>query len=673
MTVANLPARSLHRPPAMQTLAQATALHQQGQLAEAEALYRHLLAQTDVNSAVYGGLGTLLIQTGQWDEAWGHLEQALKMNPSDVNVLYNVGNLHFKCKRYDHAASAYQATLALSPNHFSACFNHIKALQAAQKMSEALAACEAAIQRWPHEVSLWRLLVGFYETQQSWSSACIGYQELIKLEPQTAKHYLDMAHVLCQLRQFDAALSVCQQALTLTPEQASTHYRIAYVLTELERYDEALNFYKIGCQIEPATPEFNFIAGNILQHEGYFEEAHAVFEKAIAHGENQKVLANNHGNVLQALHHYDASIAKYQTALALDPSYVPAWENQAISLDKLGRHDEAHACIEQALASEPDSASARWTHAMHCLALGNFEEGWPLYEARWQHTHLGIQWRSDMNKPCLSTFDAVAGKHIYIWQEQGLGDKIQMMRYALVLVERGARVTLEVPQALLSVAQTLGRGIRVIGPNQDLGDFDFHCPYMSLPLAHGTTLSSIPCHSSYLHVPESHAQQWQERVSAHSVAGACKVGLVWSGSVAHTNDHNRSLPLQSLQPLRALEHMALWSLQKEYRAADLELMQTWGTDIYDVSAHLLDFADTAALIEQMDVVISVDTSVAHLAAAIGKPVWLLLPHHPDYRWLLNRDDSPWYPSMKLFRQTTPGDWRDVIEDITQQLQKKVSE
>lgn len=322
------------------------------------------------------------------------------------------------------------------------------------------------------------------------------------------------------------------------------------------------------------------------------------------------------------------------------------------------RFDEALASYEKALAIQPDFADAHFCESDLWLLIGDFARGWPKYEWRWNSTLFPSAARHFALPPWLGT-EPLDGKTILLHSEQGLGDTIQFCRYVPLVAKRGARIILEVEKSLVGLMRNLSGVAEVIAKGEPLPSFELHCPLASLPLAFATRLETIPADVPYLSIPLPCSERWQRKLAQIS---GLRVGISWAGNPNFRNDHNRSIGLQSLSPLLSHPTAQFVSLQKDLRVGDLELLQNHPQVIH-LGAEIGSFVDTAAIISMLDLVISSDTSVVHLAGALGSPIWTLLPHAPDWRWLLDRDDSPWYPTMRLFRQPVPGDWRSVIAAV----------
>lgn len=369
----------------------------------------------------------------------------------------------------------------------------------------------------------------------------------------------------------------------------------------------------------------------------------------------------NRGAAQKELQMLTEAVASFDKAIALQPDYAEAYSNRGIVQKELKQIDAAIASLDRAIALKPGHAEAYWNKAIALLVSGNFEQGWPLYEWRW-HLNDPNFVRRTYPQPVWLGGESVQGKTVYLYGEQGLGDTVQLCRYARLVKDLGARVVMEVPASLQPLLQGLAGVDEWVLSGTPPPALDYHCPLLSLPLAMKTTLANIPGPAPYLFSDAALRAQWAQRLGPQT---APRVGLVWSGNPVHKNDHNRSIALE-----RLLAHLPpgleYVSLQKDPREADQAVLQT-RYDLRHLGDDLRNYADTAAVCDAMDVVLSVDTSVAHLSAALGRPTWILLPYNPDWRWLHDRSDSPWYPSATLYRQTTVGDWTATLERVRQDL------
>ena len=357
----------------------------------------------------------------------------------------------------------------------------------------------------------------------------------------------------------------------------------------------------------------------------------------------------------------DLAIAPLRHAVQLAPSSVAAVANLGAALFRSGFVEEATPLFERAVRAESHVPLHHINLAMALLSQGQFERAWDEFE--WRHQWEGYAAFSQRFGQPEWRGEEISGKTILLHGSRGFGDTLHLARYVPLLAQRGARVLLDSPPELKRLLATMPGSPHLIEPGQPIGNFDVHCPLMALPLTFGTTLQTIPANVPYLTPSAEDVQRWRARVA--SAGSRLNVGLVWAGNSAHGADRFRSLTLASLAPLSAT-HVTFFSLQKGPAAAQLA-QSLPGMRIVDVAPELRDFADTAALIACLDLVITVDTSAAHLAGALGRPVWTLLSFAGEWRWLRDREDSPWYPTMRLFRQPALGQWTPVIERVAAEL------
>jgi len=375
----------------------------------------------------------------------------------------------------------------------------------------------------------------------------------------------------------------------------------------------------------------------------------------------------NRGNVLQALERFSEALDAYDRVLKLRPDTAGALSNRGIVLKELHRFAEALETFDRALALDPANTTARYNRGVLLLQLGRFEEGFRDYEARWQDPQGPLYAaRRELTAPCWSGRELLAGRRILLHAEQGFGDALQFCRYVPLLAAQGAEIVLEVPLPLVALLADLEGVTRIVVAGRPVPPVDYHSPLMSVPAALRTTLATIPCRIPYLHAEAAKVQGWRERFAKLPRPW---VGLAWAGSPAHHNDRNRSLALETL--LAGLpDDLEYVSAQRNVPDSDRSALAA-ARHVREWTSELHDFSDTAALVEALDLVISVDTSVVHLAGSLGRPCWVMLAFHPDWRWLLERDDSPWYPSLRLFRQQQRGDWAGVLAHVAAALRERI--
>ena len=461
------------------------------------------------------------------------------------------------------------------------------------------------------------------------------------------------------------ALRLLSAALRADPRSVDAMSNLGQVLHATGRYDEAIASYHRALQLAPGHPEILTNLANALLKDGRHDDALAQFDAALARKGDHVGALVNRGNTLIKLNRPVDAIASYDAALALVPRHPQILTNRGHALRRLDRPEEALAEFQAAIAAKPDFAEAHFETGMTQLSLGDFATGWANYEWRWKTGAFAAQVRP-FKVPLWSGHDSIAGKTILLHAEQGFGDTLQFLRYVPLVVERGAKVVLEVQPELRSLLPSMP-GVDTLSYGDRLPAFARHCPLMSLPLAFRTGLDSIPAPAPSLVADPERMSQWRDRLQAVLPPGRLRVGLVWSGRPTHNDDRNRSMALAQLQPLFARPGIAWVGLQTDMRDADRRTLGQLAT-ITDLGGELRDFADTAAIIAQLDVVVSVDTAVAHLAGTLGKPVLILLPFFVDFRWMRHRDDTPWYPTATLYRQPAIGDWDSVIgragDDLT---------
>ena len=410
----------------------------------------------------------------------------------------------------------------------------------------------------------------------------------------------------------------------------------------------------------PRQVEILSALGVLCLQSGNIEEGISLLRKSLHINPTQPFALYNLGTEFQKSGNLEEALLCYDKSIKINPYDVEAHLNRGNTLKDLRRFNEALVAYDRAIALKPDFAPAYWNKSITKILLGDDLEGWKLYEWGWKSSERGSIRK--FSQPLWLGEELISGKTLLIHSEQGLGDAIQFCRYAPMVSALGARVILEVPSALVTLLSTLEGNITVIEKGGALPAFDLYCPVMSLPLAFKTALTSIPETTPYLRPDHDKLLEWRRRLGEKTRP---RIGLAWSGSLTHKNDRNRSIPLNVLEELlkRPFE---FHSLQKEIRPEDMNVLSRM-QHIHSHQNDLKDFSDTASLAQEMDLVISVDTSVAHLAGALGIPAWVLLPHTPDYRWLLDRDDTPWYPNSTLFRQPSRGDWNSVIKAVSARL------
>lgn len=460
-----------------------------------------------------------------------------------------------------------------------------------------------------------------------------------------------------QLGRLPQALRFLAAALRRNAESAEVLSSHALVLRGLGRIDEAIASYHAALEIEPNSIDVLNKLGIALLDGGRPQDALTIFDRALAQDPRRVDALGNRGNALLKLNRPEQAMSCYDTLRRVEGDSARLLTNRAHALRRLDRPEEALADLHKAVALDPNYAEAQFELGMALLTLGDFDRGWEAYERRWT-TGVFASHRRDFKSPLWTGEQSVKGRTILLHGEQGLGDTIQFARYAAQVARLGATVILEVQPELVDLMAGVEGFTRVIARGEKLAPFELHCPLMSLPRACKTNAANIPMNVPYIKIPDAKVASWAKRLPARRPL----VGVCWAGRQSHHNDANRSIALARFAPLFEIADVDFVSLQCGVRAGDRVLLRSRG-NVLDIGDGLRDFVDTAALILQLDLVISVDTAVAHLAGALAKPLALLLPFAADFRWLRARADSPWYPSATLFRQPRFDDWESVIERV----------
>jgi Flp pilus assembly protein TadD len=463
----------------------------------------------------------------------------------------------------------------------------------------------------------------------------------------------------------DSPPSAASPSLAAPQEPLDSLYAQASASAAAQDFERALELYERAIALDPRRPEPYYKRANVLKNLGRLEAALTSYDQAIERRPGYAHAYCNRGVVQQSLGLVEAAEASYDRAIELDGNDVMAHYNHAILMQERSRWTEALASYDRATRVAPEFPDAQYNRALLQLYLGDFESGWRGYEWRWVNARrLGIGDARAFAEPRWLGGESIAGKRLLLHCEAGLGDTLQFCRYASLCAERGADVILEVQRPLCGLLRGLEGVSQVVGAGGALPPFDCHSPLLSLPLAFNTTLDTIPAPPGYLRADESRIADWRARLGARRRP---RVGLVWSGNPRNAIDARRSIHLPEW-----LAHLPsgfdYFRLQTEVRETDRAALES-GARIVSFDDSLMDFENTAALCKCMDVIVTVDTSLAHLAGALGHRTWLLLPRMPDFRWLREREDSPWYPSLKLYRQRSGGGWADVFERIAADLHR----
>ena len=531
------------------------------------------------------------------------------------------------------------------------------ALHQQGKLDEAQLYYETVLRADPKNFDALHLLGVMAHQRQNHPAAIALLDRAIQHNPRSALAHLNRGNTRKEMGDVQRAIADYERAITIQPGYAEAYVNLGIALQESQQPDQALTCYRKAIGLKADFAEAYFALGNALQEHGQMDAAIVSLREATRLRPGFAAAFCNLGNLFKEMGRFDDAIAVYAQAIHAQPDFAVAHCNLGNVQKEKQQFQLAVTSYTQATTLNPDFAEAHWNRSLVHLLLGEFEAAWPLFEWRWRAKKNNIS-LPDFRRPLWLGEQALKGKKILICWEQGFGDTIQFCRYVSLVQTLGAKVLLVVPPSLVPLLKTLDGVDQVLGPDEPISDFDYYCPLMSLPLAFHTTLSTIPAPKAYLHVDESRSVFWAAKLPQ---TGKKRVGIAWSGS---TTNKNRSLPLAELID-HLPKHLDYVCLQKDVTDPERDILSH--ADMVCFNQDIVDFGDTAALCGLMDLIISIDTSAAHLAGAMGKPTWVLLPHLPDWRWLLDRSDSPWYPSMRLYRQEEMGAWEPVLQRVAQDL------
>ena len=560
------------------------------------------------------------------------------------------------------AKHSYEHILSMQELHFDA--NHLLGVIACQlgDFDLSISLIEKAIRIHPRHVKAHTNLAFAMRRAGRFDEAVRSYDNAVLLNPVDADIYFQRAITLAAQESYREAIGSYDKAIHINPKFADALNNRGIALSKLQNIEAAVDSYQQAIAARPSFPEAYFNLGNALQSMGKLNAALSAYTQAITIKPDYFDALMNSGNVLKKLSRLGEAAISYQKSIQVQPANFEAHLNFGVALHEMNRLEDAITSYDCAISIQPDYAEAYWNKSLALLLSGDLLQGFALHEWRWKRNSFSSPKR-DFHQALWLGVEPVQGKTLLLHAEQGLGDTLQFARYLKLLAPLGAKLILEAPHSLAGVMASIQADMHIVIQGNALPSFDLHCPMMSLPLAFMADLTNIPFAAGYIFSDMAKSKLWELRLGPKRKP---RVGLVWSGNPIHKNDSNRSLALADL--MRHLpDGFDYFSLQKELREG--ESLSFEGRTLRQFGAELIDFSDTAALCEAMDLVISVDTSVVHLAGALGKQTWVLLPYAPDWRWLLDRTDSPWYASITLYRQNEDRQWPQVLEKIAIDLKK----
>jgi len=617
------------------------------------------------------------------------------LQPQDADTLYRQAQSSCQAGRLEEGIELIRRALVIAPASAPAHVLLGQALAGLGKVQDALAAIERAIQIDPALAAAHGNHGDLLATLGRHQDAVASYDRAIAIEPDAVANWLNRGAVLFELGRYDEALIDFDRVAELAPDFAQAHFNRANTLLRQGRDPEALAAFDRGLALDPTNVEGLYGRGSILARLDRPTEAAASFERLLAvEPANVEALAN-HGAVLfklerfdealssfrqaselrpddvdllyrlgftlGAVHRHAEALAAYERLLQTKPDHVDALLNHGIELQQLHRDREALASYAKITAIEPDHVDAHLNEALALLTLGDFRSGLSKFEWRLKKHR---SWERDVARAWRGRAP-IDGRTILLYPEQGLGDSIQMVRYVPVLARQGARVVLEVPPPLKALMSRVEGAARVVASGEPVSSFDYHCPLMSLPLAMGTEPDTIPAHVPYLTAAPDDVATWATRLPSVS-DGRLRVGINWCGNPAFRDDRNRSMTLDGIMPLLDVPGIDFVTLNPGIHPQDARRLSAI-PHVSHVAAGFRDFSDTAAVAASLDLVVTTDTAIAHLAGAMARSLWIMLAAAPDWRYALDAGRNRWYPTARLFRQIVPGDWSPVVESVRREL------
>ncbi len=673
-------------------------LHQSGKLTAAAELYNNILIEQPDNINVIFLTGTLNLQQRNFEVACKFFRKALEQNPDYEMAHANLGIALHESDSLDEAIKCYRKVITLNPNYVNAYINLGNAFKQQGKLEKAVICYKKAIELNPNDAILFSNLGNIYrehckpeeavecyrkaseldpdkaefycnlgatlQESGALTEAILSYKKAVKLDPNYAMAFSNLGSALQESGKPEEAISSYKKAIAINPDYADALNNLGISHLEKDEPEEAIMCHKKAIELKPDCADAHNNLGTVFMAQGKLEDAITCYKKALSLKKDYVEAYNNLGTALMKQGKFDAAIFSYKKAIGLKPDYPEAYNNLGTILKWAGKPLDAIVCYKHAIEQNPNHALAHVNMAFALLITENFRKGWQEYE--WRLRTKDHEFRA-FQQPMWDGAP-LNGKTILVHTEQGLGDNIQFVRYLPMIQAQGGRVIFECLPSLVHLLKNcegIDKIIEKTPTSVSTVQFDVQVPLLSLPGIFHTTLDNIPSKKSYVMPDPSFLIKWKNRLGDNDKS--FKVGLVWASNPENKNIYlKKSCKLNDFEAISEIPGLSFYSLQKGQASVEANNPPK-GMNIINLTNELNDFADTAAAIVNLDLVISVDTSVAHLAGAIGKPVWTLLPFVPDWRWFLKRNDSPWYPSMRLFRQTKLYNRDGVFEQVKDAL------
>jgi tetratricopeptide (TPR) repeat protein len=639
--------------------------HQAGRLNDAAAIYQQILAANPQHADALHLLGVVAHQQGQRDQAVRLITHAIQIDGSRALYHFNLGEVCRELGRLPEAIASYRRAVELDPNAAPVWFGLAIAEHSAGDLVAAIEHCHKALSLQPNQAEALRLLATAHVGRGEVDEADACFEKLLAIAPDSVAALMQWGTLARDRRQSDRARDCFRRASALRPLDPQPLLGLGDVETEQKHWPEAIAAYQAAVSLNPNSALAHGQLGSALQGSGQLSAAVEHYRQAIGLAPNYVLAHYNLGTALDTLGQGDEAVECFHTALRIDPNYVDAYVNLGGHYQMLGDAPRALELYERALALQPDNAKAHFNRGLIWLGQGRFADGWAEYEWRVHIAGMPVAW---FDLPRWTGQD-IQNQTLLVHAEQGFGDTLQFARYLPLVQERCAKLVLLVHRPLIPFFKQMGYDA-VFGDKHELPPIDCHVPMMSLPGIFQTDLTNIPA-AGYLSIRQDLVDQWREKLAG--IQGF-KVGICWQGSRLLKFDNRRSFPLQAFAPLARIPEVRLISLQKTAGLEQLDELHG-RFEVVDLRPGYDDeegaFLNAAAIVKSLDLIVTADTAIAHLAGGLGVPVWVALPKHADWRWQHDRDDSPWYPTMKLFRQATAGDWSDVFARMADALRLRV--
>ena len=612
-------------------------------------------------------LGIVCLRQKKLLDALSHFDRVRKMNYKIAESWNFQGIALGWLERSDEAAFAFSQAIAAAPQFADAFLNLGKAMRSKNRLHEAAMALSQAVAIDPYNVSALANLSAVFLGQGQAIKAVEYLQRLLQIQPRHVPSIISISSIYAKLGNSLEAEQGFRTAIQIAPNLSDAHIALGVFLGEQKQFEEAAASFEQAVFLDPNSVEALSNLGNAQRELGQLKQAELNLQKAIDLEPGNAKAHLNMGTLRFDQRELDLAIHHYNRSLGVDPNNASCQLGLGTVLAEQGDFDDAEAHYRRAIKEAPSMAQSYHNLAMIQLLRGNWDEGFKTFEWRWKTSRFHLR---DFKQPNWNG-ERLTSETLFLYCEQGFGDTLQFCRYIQLVKERAANIVLEAPPPLIPLLSSCPGVNRVVAVGDELPKFDFHVPLMSLPRIFETTVNSVPCNIPYLSAEPERIERWKKRLGNEI---AFRIGIAWRGSPAYRRDSDRSLHPKWFAPLAEIQGVKLISLHKEESSVDLASVKDQ-FDILDFGSELDHnggaFLDTAGLMKNLDLVISIDSSPGHLAGALGVPVWLVLSRIPDWRWLLEREDTPWYPTMRLFRQTCLHEWRDVFERIECELRPLV--